>query len=193
MLPRGHATSVEGPESSLLICISVRVYVWLSHSCSLLDLSTYPSCGHGGVRKQPSLGLIASLVYVYATAKRCSISRSSIRGWRFVCLLIKTGTLKSLDFSVKSFVSTVFSVCVCRGLDCGRRKWEFAVWPISFSLTVTTFFSSCRLMLGFFFLYPQVLSPLHRLKPEIIRSLSLLHLSLCHTFSNTFTFGNLVW
>lgn len=151
MLPRGHATSVEGPESSLLICISVRVYVWLSHSCSLLDLSTYPSCGHGGVRKQPSLGLIASLVYVYATAKRCSISRSSIRGWRFVCLLIKTGTLKSLDFSVKSFVSTVFSVCVCRGLDCGRRKWEFAVWPISFSLTVTTFFSSCRLMLGFFF------------------------------------------
>lgn len=154
MLPRGHATSVEGPESSLLICISVRVYVWLSHSCSLLDLSTYPSCGHGGVRKQPSLGLIASLVYVYATAKRCSISRSSIRGWRFVCLLIKTGTLKSLDFSVKSFVSTVFSVCVCRGLDCGRRKWEFAVWPISFSLTVTTFFSSCRLMLGFFFFVP---------------------------------------
>lgn len=45
----------------------------------------------------------------------------------------------------------------------------------------------------FFFLYPQVLSPRHRLKPEIIRSLSLLHLSLCHTFSNTFTFGNLDW
>ena len=108
MLPRGHATSVEGPVSSLLICITVRVYVWLSHSCSLLDLPTYPFCGHSRVRKQPSLGLIASLVYVYMTAKRCSISRSSIGGWRFVCLLIKTGSLKSLDFSVKSFVSPVF-------------------------------------------------------------------------------------
>ena len=171
MLPGGHATSVEGPVSSLLICICVRVYVWLSLFCSLLDLFTYPSCGHGRVRKQPSLGLIASLVYVYVTAKWCSISRSSIRGWRFVCLLIKTGTLKSLDFSVKSFVSPVYLFVFVAGrvVEGENGNLQSDQFPLVF--TVTMFFSSCRLMrfLNFFvcfllFLYPQVLSPPHRLK-----------------------------
>lgn len=67
---------------------------------------------------------------------------------------------------MKSFVSPVFVFVFVAGWIVAGENGNSQSDRFPFGLTVTTFFSSC--CAGGFFLYPQVLSPLHRLKPEII-------------------------